>query len=360
MSDSEGFFVGTYNGACLSDELAGNGIFYLRLDSRTGAFSPVAGVASCSNPSYLAWGPDKKIVYAVREVTRRHRPELLSFRVGADGNLAPLNRVDVIGELPCHLSVNAGGTLLASAQYMSGNVLLFRLEPDGRIGGLLKNIQHSGSGPDPARQRGPHAHFAGFLGDPEELVAVDLGLDRVFSYSLPQGAGSDFRDPSPDRENSSALPGGVGPRHLAVGSGGAVFYVFCAMHAMIFVLRRNLQFWNRIQAVRAFDVLDGAVDSGAAIKLSPDGRFLYVSERARSMIAVFAVERESGMLSPVQKIASGGQGPRDISISASGRHLVVANQQENCLTGFFRDPESGRLGFSGHGVQLPGPACILF
>ncbi len=365
-----GFFVGTYNGPDPVGNFVGDGIFYVQINRVSGAMSVPKGVAKCANPSYLAWGRGKKHLFAVKEVTNKHQPELLSFRVENEGALSLLDRVKVEGELPCHLSVNKAGTFLACAQYLTGNTLLFVLEPDGKIGALEKNIQHFGSGPNSARQEGPHAHFVGFLSHPDQLAIVDLGLDQVFSYPFSADgdidAEGEFGAEIPEDEVSGTiamgaeLPGGAGPRHFATINGSNFIYVICEMQAIIFVFKRTRTAWVQVQAIEIFDDKSTTPDSGAAIKISPDGRFLYVSERSRSKIVTFAISQKSGEISFVQSISSNGQEPRDISISTDGKFLIVANQKSNNLASFFRDRNSGELKATGYEAELNHPVCVLF
>ncbi|MCF6327207.1 MAG: lactonase family protein [Devosiaceae bacterium] len=350
-----GFFVGTYNGPDQVGNFVGDGIFHVQIDPASGSMSAPKGVAKCANPSYLAWGRGKKHIFTVKEVVKKHQPELLSFRVENEGALSLLDKVPLEGELPCHLSVNKAGTFLACAQYLTGNVLLFALEPDGKIGALIKNIQHFGSGPNSARQEGPHAHFVDFLSHPDQLAIVDLGLDRVFSYPFSADGNVDIA-----ADSGAVFPGGVGPRHFATINGSSFVYVFCEMQAIIFVFKRFCSDWSEVQAIKIFDDESAAPDSGAAIKISPDGRFLYVSERSRSKIATFSISQKSGIISPVQSISSNGRESRDISISPDGRFLIVANQKSNNLTSFFRNRNSGELKATGYEVELDRPVCILF
>ncbi|VAW20110.1 hypothetical protein MNBD_ALPHA11-1355 [hydrothermal vent metagenome] len=361
-----GFFVGTYNGPDQVGDFAGDGIFHAQIDRASGAMSVPKGVAKCANPSYLAWGRGKKHLFAVKEVTNKHQPELLSFRVENEGALSLLNKVKVEGELPCHLSVNKAGTFLACAQYLTGNTLLFALEFDGKIGPLVKNIQHFGTGPNSARQEGPHAHFVGFLNHPDQLAIVDLGLDRVFSYPFSADGNIDIEGESRAVVMGAELPGGTGPRHFATINGSNFIYVICEMKAIVFVFKRAGTTWRKVQSIEIFDDKSATPDSGAAIKISPDGRFLYVSERGRSKIVTFSISQKSGKISPVQSISSNGQKsfnsqePRDISISADGKFLIAANQKSNNLTSFFRDRNSGELKATGYEVELNQPVCVLF
>ena len=350
---TEDFYIGTYSKKLGAMEANGEGIYLCGLNLDTGAFSRAACVATCDNPSYLAWGPDRSHIYATKEVLAADSPALLAYTRSGDGTLTALNQVPVDGELPCHLSVDPSGHYLASAQYLSGSATLFRVLADGSIGDCLDIIQHQGSGPDGRRQQGPHAHFAGFLKSPPALAVVDLGLDRVFAYPFDASTGKLERS----NPEVGIITPGAGPRHIVATSGGNTIYVFSEMSACIFQFERDGKHWQEKAVTQVLDAPNGG---GAALHLVGDGRYLYVSERSESRIFGFSIEAETGGLRATNSVASGGDGPRDFGVSKDGRFLVVANQHSNTLTSFFRDPKNGALRDTGHKIEIGSPVSVLF
>ncbi len=356
MTQYSDFFVGTYSAKAGRVTGGGEGIYSCRLDLDSGALSTPVRAADCINPSYLAWGKDRRFLYAASEVFASEDPAVLAFKVGANHSLKTLGSQPVDGELPCHLSIDSSELCLVSAQYWTGDTLLFPLMQDGRIASKRTTIQHHGSGPNAKRQEGPHAHFASFFSDPDELVVIDLGLDRIFLYPFDTKRG----ELNLDAQKEIILPPGAGPRHLIATPDEKKIYVLCELSEQIILFERFPEGWTQVQQIQAFGESAGTDGAAAAIRISPDHCFLYASGRTQSEIACFSIDAETGRLSPVQHIPSGGKGPRDFALSPDGRFVVVANQYSNNLTSFRRDEQTGRLSETGHTVAINDAVCILF
>ncbi|MCF6278435.1 MAG: lactonase family protein [Anaerolineales bacterium] len=345
-----GFYIGTYSQKLGNMQADGEGIYHCQIDLDSGEFSTPECVAACINPSYLAWGAGRRHLYATREVFQADEPALLGFALGKGAALEPMNSVAVEGELPCHLCVDISGKYLACAQYLSGNVMLYQLQPDGSIGELLHVIQHQGSSADPRRQEAPHAHFVQFLCNPDELAVVDLGIDQVITYAFDTNSGGlDIANP-----NSIPLAAGAGPRHFVNHAGSRFFYVYSELNATIFLFEHLARNWVQKGEYSL------ETSSGAAIRMSPDGKYLYVSERSNSEIVSFSVDQNTGALSPLQRISTGGESPRDFDLTPDGSFVVVANQISNTLTSLVRDPDTGLLRNTGQTINLGSPVCVLF
>ncbi|HHG89399.1 MAG TPA: lactonase family protein [Devosia sp.] len=356
MTQYSDFFVGTYSAKAGKVAGGGEGIYSCRLSLDNGALSTPVCAADCTNPSYLTWGKDRRFLYAASELFTSEGPAVLAFEVGANHSLRTLGSQPMDGELPCHLSTDSSGLRLASAQYWTGDTLLFPLMQDGRIASKLTSIQHNGSGPNAKRQEGPHAHFAGFLSNPDELAIVDLGLDRIFLYPFDTERG----ELDLDAQKEVVLPPGAGPRHLTAAPDEKKIYVLCELSEQIILFDRFPEGWTQVQQIQAFGESANSDGAAAAIRISPDNRFLYASGRTQSEIACFSIDAVTGRLSPVQHIPSGGKGPRDFALSPDGRFVVVANQHTNNLTSFRRDEQTGCLCKTGHTAAINDAVCVLF
>jgi len=360
MAQIAGFHIGSYSQALGEVDGNGEGIYACTIDLSSGVLSEPVCVARCVNPSYLAWGPGNKHLYATREVAATDTPAVVSFekadKKADQGQLQELNTVALAGEYPCHVAVDSTGCYLTSAQYGSGDVALFRLCEDGQINEPAQLIKHSGRGPNTDRQEGPHAHFSAVQANQNVLLAVDLGKDRVNGYVI---------DPATHRvagtpDFSVQVKGGAGPRHLAMLPGSNIAYVYCELTADIYQIELDESGWRTIDCVRAFTQTGIVENAAAAIRVSPDQRNLYVSGRKLSKIACFAIDPDSKQLGELACIDTQGSGPRDFSLTPDGSYVVVANQQSNTIVSLQRDVQSGLLEPSGHSVSVGSPVCIVF
>ncbi|WP_421724681.1 lactonase family protein [Bauldia sp.] len=350
------FFVGTYSRSVGGFEPAGEGIHRFAFDPDTGEMSAASLAAKSTNPSYLSLHPNGRILFAVNEVSAEAGSAVEAYAIGETGDLEPLNRQRIDGEFPCHLACDPHGRWLATAQYGTGDFALFPLNADGTIGALATHFKRSGTGPNPKRQEGPHAHYVAFDADGTRLHGVDLGTDRVATYATPASDTS-----SQAQIVECAVPAGAGPRHMAITTDGGVALVANELGETISILTADNDSggWQHQEAVEAFPVPAGTDGSVAAIRLSPDERHVYITGRRQSHVAVLAFDRASGRLTKTGETESGGLEPRDMIVTADGRWVLTANQNSNCVVSFSRDAATGALTPSGHEIEIGTPVALL-
>jgi 6-phosphogluconolactonase len=350
-------YVGTYTGG------ASRGIYLLELDRSSGRFvSGPALAGETENPSFLALHPNGRFLYAVNELkTFEGKPTgtVSAFSVDpATGHLTFLNRQVSEGTDPCWVVVDAAGKNVLVANYTSGTVAVLPLSADGRLQPASSVRHGSGSGPVRARQEGPHAHTVVLDAASRFALWTDLGADRVRVDRFDAAAGT----LEPNDPDGLAVEPGSGPRHLAWHPSGRAVYVLGELNATVSTLgfdagRGSLELAQTLPA-RA----DGASaeNTAAEIAVSPDGRFLYTSNRGDDDLAVFAIDGASLRLAPAGRVPSGGRGPRSFALDPSGRWLVTANQGSGSLVVFRRDPATGLPAAAGAPVAVPEPVCVLF
>jgi 6-phosphogluconolactonase len=346
-------YIGTYTAEPLG---RGRGIYRFKLDASTGGVEDLGLAVSAENPSYLALGPAKNRLYAVNEMFEgKASGSVSAFAVEPKtGNLVFLNRKTGNGEHPCHIAVNPAGSHGAVAHYTSGTLSLFSLKPDGSLGESVQTIQYAGSGPNPARQEGSHAHF--FMFDTAGLYgfACDLGADRVLSYTFNQNAETPLTP-------AGAYYGkpGSGPRHGVFHPSETCGYFLNELDSTVDVLRYNGQGgFEKMQSLSTLPRGTEVPNTASAIKISPDGQFLYASNRGHDSIAVYGMRR-NGFLEWIDALPSGGKTPRDFSIDPTGNFLLVCHQDSDNLAVFRIDPLSGRFGKLDD-YPLPSGVCIIF
>jgi len=341
-------YVGTYTGE------KSKGIYALRMDKQ-GKLTPLGLVAETPSPSFLAIHPNKKYLYAVNE---KDNGMVTAFAIDAKtARLTQLNEQPSHGDGPCHVSLDKSGKTVMVANYNSGSIAAYPVQRDGRLGEAATKIQHQGSGGDPRRQKGPHAHF--ITADPANRYALvcDLGLDKVLIYRLdPTKASLTANDPP-----FGVLKSASGPRHLAFHPQAPFVYVNNEMNSTMTVFK-----WDKtrgaLEELQTVSTLAGEAkgNSTAEIEIHPSGKFVYVSNRGHDSIACYSIDPKSGRVSFIEHQSSGGKTPRNFAIDPKGEFLISENQGSNSVVVFRIDPSTGKLSPTGERADVASPVCVKF
>ena len=272
---------------CSQERDGGIGVFETGTGGcvRQRAFTPLRGA------NYLAAAADGKTFYASGS-DAGFNGYVAALRVGANGELAPINQAATGGLGCCHLCLSPDGRRLYAANYRSGSVAGFLLDDTGAVGARCEFDQHAGHGVNPVRQEGPHAHFCGFDPAGNFLLVNDLGLDTIFAYHYTAAHGID----TGAALQNTVDPAGSGPRHLCFEPEGTCLLV----NEMGNTLQRFNYAEGRFTPVAAVPTLPAgtaAESKAAALLLSPDGRFVRASNRGCDSIAVFARRTSSSFVS---------------------------------------------------------------
>lgn len=335
-------FVGTYTDG------DSEGIYTYTFDANTGELSNQKLAAKLTNPSYLAISDDKKNLYAVQETADFDSlgGGVTAFSLKKDV-LKLQNSMGTQGAHPCHVSLSGDGHL-AVANYTGGNVALFSLNTDGSLADNPQIIDHKPL--DTVKTS--HAHMAQFNAD--GLMVTDLGLDAIKRYTQ---QGDSF---VPAEQASIPFEDGVGPRHFTFGKGGQLLYVINELNSTISILEKDVDGkYDEIQVVSTLAADFDGESFCADIHLSPDGKFLYGSNRGENTIVIFAVDAASGQLELVGREQVRGDWPRNFSIDPTGEFLLVANKRTSNIAIFKRDGQQGKLTFLNE-VEHPNPVCLVF
>ena len=316
---------------------SGTGIGLAGRDRRTGELSSMDTVAETPSPSFLTRHPSLPVLYAANELAEG---SVSGFTVAPDGGLTPLGSAGTGGSHPCHLSVHPSGRFLFSANYASGSIAVHPLGPAGEIGERVHREVHSGHGPRAYRQEGPHAHMVTPAAD-GDLLAVDLGLDRLYRYQV----GPDGR--LTVRFEVAARPGS-GPRHVVADRAGFA-YLAGELDTSVTTYLVGDEGWREHASVSA-----GTSGQPSEIALSADGSRLYLANRGPDTIVVWSVER--GRLTPMAEVPSGGAWPRHFALVDG--YLYVANERSPGVTAFRLD-ETGVPVQVGEPLPVGSPTCVL-
>lgn len=346
-------YVGTYTKT--SDS---RGVYRIRFDATKGAFGQPELVAELVNPSFVALRPDRRSLYVVSEASQA--VHAFSGAEAEEGLLTPLNSASTRGAGPCDVAVDATGRTLAVANYSAGSMVAWRLEEDGRIGRETAFFQNThASKVNEKRQASPHAHGVTFSPDNRLLLVPDLGGDRVYVFRHDAAASALVaHETAPWIE----LPPGSGPRHGVFSPDTRHFYVINELANTVSAFEYNGPA-GTFALVGQVATLPGSFTGEsitAELALTPDGLTLFGSNRGHDSLARFRRDPQSGRLSPIDHVASGGGGPRHFTLTPDGRWLVAANQTGNNLVAF-RIGADGALAKAPDGIAPVGaPVCVKF
>ena len=378
-------FIGTYtNTGNLGDNprldsTGSKGIYVYRFDGATGQATPISHTEGVCNPSYLALGPHDHL-YACTESRMHDRGSISAFHFDrGKGQLTFINKVPSGGDNPAYISVNASDKWVAVANYTGGSMAVCPTGPGGELKAFVQDIQHTGHGVNPARQEKPHVHSVLFSPDEKQLYVQDLGLDRItiepFDETAPEPVGigglpvilSSSITLPPAQTTAVQRPAtmvstsaGAGPRHLAFHPNGKVAYVIEEMGGCVDVYRRNTATGSLDSLQRIASHPDDAKGPfrSSDIHVSPDGKYLYASNRAEMTIATFSIDSATGLLKPIGYTPTGGEEPRNFTLDPSGKWLLVANQESNSIVVFAVDAATGMLTATGEKITVPKPTCL--
>ncbi len=340
------------------------GIRSFHLDPQAGTLTPTAETRDIPHPFFLALAADRSTLYSIwAESFGGPKPgEVAAWRiVDRTGRLEPLGRQSTRGTASCYLETDPTGRMLLVANYSSGDVASLPIAADGSLRPIASLVAHSGSSVNPGRQEAPHAHA--FIPGPAGLdrtsrfaFAADLGTDEILRYELDAAAGTFV----PADPRATATRRGAGPRHLRFSRDGLMLYAINELDNTISVYGHEPA-TGRLTARQTISTLPEGVTKPsftADLRLTPDGRFLYGTNRGHDSIAAYAVAAD-GSLALVEIVPSLGKGPQNLAITPDGSLLLCANMPGNNVAVFWIDGETGRLTSVGEPVAVMSPACIV-
>ncbi len=340
------FLVGTYTQNTVSE-----GIYSLSFDTESEVSNIQLAATNMDNPSFLAFSPDKNFVYAVNEFGIESK--IASFRFDAtSGKLSFINRVEANGSDPCFIA--ASKQHIITANYSSGSACVFKRNRDGSIGETVQKIQFNGRSIDSIRQSNSHVHQTIFCPNVHFLLINDLGTDFIHSFRY-----------VPKRSDNCLVPydslnvkPGSGPRHLTFSKDGKFIYLLHELDGTISIIGFNkgkLLFCGENSVVTNKKLKTGAAD----IHISPDGKFLYATNRGEANnITCFKILK-NGLLEFVEQNSTQGKGPRNFAITKDGHFLLVGHQYSDEIVVFKRDRENGKLMDTKIRIKIGAPVCLL-
>lgn len=328
------------------------GVLRCVVDGKSGKITAPTVVAEAKSASYLALSADGKFLYSTAEGTEG---AVAAYAVEGSA-LRPLNSESSKGKGPTHLLVDPARKNVIVVNYGSGSTSCLPVKADGSLAPASAFVQHVGTGPNAARQAGPHAHGVYLHPSNGRAYVTDLGTDDVFIYKFDPAKGS----LDANRPKSGRVAAGAGPRHLAFHPNGKFAYVNneMALSVTAFSVERN----GGLKELQTLPTLPEGADakgaSTAEIFVRPDGKTLYVSNRGHDSIAVYSIAKD-GKLALIQHALGTPATPRGFGLTPDGRWLVCAGQKSGTLNAY-RIGRDGKLTDTKQAVEAPAAACVVF
>ncbi|HSN10182.1 MAG TPA: lactonase family protein [Hanamia sp.] len=343
-------FIGTYTNT------TSKGIYIYDFDSNTGDAKPLWNTDSVTNPSYLTISKDQKYVYAVNETHGDNPGRVTAYSF--DKKNVKLNFINTTasgGDDPCFISTTADNKWLAVANYSSGTAAFFPINSDGSVQPYSQLINDT-IYRNPGTNKTPHVHETVFSPDGKYLLTPDLGLDKLIVYKFDPNNKTPLTVPSTSIAQSADS---TGPRHITFSKDKKFVYLMHEMGANVTVYAWNEGKLTQVQDIATFPKGFAGIKDGAEIMISPDGKFLYASDRGDlNLIATFSIDTSSGKLTLKGTVSSEGKHPRNFIIDPSGNYLLAANQDSESIIIFKRDQETGMLTNTGKQIHIARPVCL--
>ncbi len=346
-------YVGTYTRG------KSEGIYVYRMNLASGELKHAATVKGISNPSFLAIDPRRRFLYAVNEsgeFAGKKGGGVTAFAIDQKtGELRKLNEQHSPG-VPCHASVLPSGRFVMAANYGGGNVVIYPVKADGSLGEASDVAQHTGTGGDPKRQAGPHAHCIMPDAAGQYVFAPDLGIDKVMIYKVDAKIGKFIPN------GFAATKPGAGPRHFDFHPAGKFAYVINELDSTLtaFAYDKAKGELKELQTVSTLPADFKNASYCADVHVHPSGRFVYGSNRGHDSIVAFAVDQQTSKLTLIGHESTGGKWPRNFGIDPTGEFLLVANQNTDNVVTFRIDQTTGKLRATGLVTEIPVPVCLKF
>lgn len=333
------------------------GIHAFHFDPSKGTLKPAGRTTDIQNPFFLAVSKDQKFLYAVDAAKFGDKEDELVAAYAIErqtGVLSKLNAQSSKGTATCYL--DATGKSVVLANYSSGSVASLPVESDGSLGEAASFMTHSGSSVDPDRQKGPNAHSIVISPDGHFALAADLGIDKIMIYKLDAEAAKLTTNAA---QSFVAMKPGSGPRHLTFHPQGKVVYVINELANTITVFDYTPASGTLVerQTISTLPSDFTGKSYTADVKVTPDGKHLYGTNRGHDSIASFRIA-EDGTLTLLTIEPSHGNGPQNLLITPDGQWLLCANMPGNNVVVFRIGHTDGTLKVVGSPVEMPMPSCI--
>ncbi|MDJ1499005.1 lactonase family protein [Xanthocytophaga agilis] len=345
-------FIGTFTGPA-----GGDGIHVYRFDSKAGTLTKVSNTQKLVNPSYLTVSPDGKFVYSCTESRLPGSGNVSCFAFSKQtGVLTFVNKQPCGGDNPVYVAEHSSRKWLISGSYTGTSITVFPLANDGSILPAGQIIRYTDSTIVNQRDNKSHIHATVFAPDEKFVFVPDLGADKIRCFSFDALVTKPLQFASTP---ATYVVPGSGPRHFVFHPNKKFAYCAEELSGTVAAYTYTNGKLDSIQRILAHEAATPSPYASADIHISPDGRFLYVSNRAKeNTIAIFKIDQKSGKLTSIGYESTYGEHPRNFMIDPTGRYLLVANEISNSVVVLKRDRKTGLLTKTNTTINIPGPSCL--
>ncbi len=346
-------FIGSYTGG-----KPDRGIYVYDFNRKSGRLEALGAAYDVVNPSFITLSPNGQYLYACADTQLPDTGSVMAFKVDSvSGILGFINKQPSGGDNPVYVSVDRSNKYLINANYTGGSVSAYTLNSDGSLNPYVQKIPFEGSSVMAKRQESAHIHAAVYSPQCDYVFLPDLGADiiRVFKF-----------DPSkaqpliPTVANDVHTVPGSGPRHFTFHPNGQFAYSIEELSGTVVAYAYHAGTLDSLQRIFGYSKAQASSYGGADIHISPDGRFLYSSNRweDENTIAMFGIDQQTGMLKLLGHQKTYGDHPRNFTIDPTGKFLLVANMLTNNVIVFKRNMKTGLLKKTKTEITVPSPSCL--
>ena len=351
FSQNQFLLIGTY------DSPKSEGIYVYNFDKISGSAKEVSHVKT-SNPSYIAISSNKKYLYAVNENADKNGKGGMVTSFIFDNKIGILTKINTQsseGNDPCYITIDKTGQWVFTGNYSSGNFAVLPVKKNGGLQQAKQIIQHEGKGIDTVRQKSPHVHTTFLSKNNKILYVTDLGTDKIMEYNFDEKTGN----VEPSLQKFISAKPGSGPRHIDISADNRFMYVVEELSGMVALYSIKNNVLKALQTISSLPFNFKGAAGSADIHISPDGNFLYASNRGESnTIVIYKINKKTGFLSLAAHQSTLGLAPRNFNFDPSGKYLLVANQNSNEVVIFKRDIKTGLLNDTGNRISVGKPVCL--
>ncbi len=331
----------------------GEGIYCFNFDPLSGSLQLMHSLPA-TNPSYLCI-PSAGYLYTHTEVVESDKPRSQAYKIDDnDFSLQLINEQEIPGGLPCYIRFSEKNNCILVACYETGNTVIFPVAEDGKLLPYAKLIQHEGSSVNLLRQERAHAHMVAVDDKFNNILVVDLGMDKIIVYDIAKDNGNFVIN----MKQAVTVPPGSGPRHIAIHPATMLAYVINELTATATVMRYAGGHLELMDTCQTLPKEFKAEPSGASIRVSENGKFIYISERGENSITILRFDKEKQTMVIVGREKTMGKTPRDINLDPTGNWLLAANQDSDSIAVFKIDKTTGMIRPEHLIENIKSPVCL--